>query len=107
VQAEHPFVGPDFQFLRRTAASPEWVERVHNFTFSAFMNHGPITGDVPAISVGAERLATGIAATLFAEDYEHTWQKLLSWDNPELRGDEFTIDDNIAAFAADAATSEV
>jgi cation diffusion facilitator CzcD-associated flavoprotein CzcO len=106
VQAEHPFLGPDFQFLRRNVGADAWVERVHNFTFSAFVSHGPITGDVPAISVGAERLAPGIASALFAEDYERTWQKLLAWDNPELRGDEFTVDENVAAFAADVATSE-
>ena len=69
------------------------------------MSHGPISGDIPAISIGAERLADGVASALFAEDYESTWRRLLAWDNPELRGNEYVIDENVAAFAADAATS--
>jgi hypothetical protein len=71
------------------------------------MSHGPITGDVPAISVGAARVADGVAAALFAEDYDQTWQRLLAWDTPELRGDEYTIDENVAAFAADDVITEV
>ena len=69
------------------------------------MSHGPITGDVPAISVGAERIATGIAGALFAEDYERNWARLLAWDTPELRGDEYVLDEDIAKFAAKPATS--
>jgi hypothetical protein len=53
------------------------VSRVHCFTFPAYLNHGPITGDIPFISVGAELIANGIAASLFAEDYDQTWQRML------------------------------
>jgi len=81
-----------------------WVSRVHCFTFPAYLNHGPISGDIPSISVGAERVAGGIAAALFAEDYERNWRRMLAFDTPELRGDEFVVDENVAAFAADAAT---
>ena len=52
------------------------------------MSHGPISGDVPAISVGAERIATGIAGALFAEDFERIWARLMAWDTPELSGEE-------------------
>jgi FAD-dependent urate hydroxylase len=57
------------------------------------MSHGPITGDIPAISIGAQRVADGIAVTLFAEDFERTWRRLVAWDNPELRGDEYVLDE--------------
>ena len=57
------------------------------------MSHGPITGDIPAISVGAERIAHGVAGALFAEDYERNWARLLAWNTPELPGDEFTLDE--------------
>ena len=39
------------------------------------MSHGPISGDIPAISIGAERVARGVANALFAEDYERTWRR--------------------------------
>ena len=62
------------------------------------MSHGPISGDVAAISVGAERIATGIAGALFAEDYERNWARLMAWDTPELTGEEYVIDEDVAKF---------
>src|SRR4029079_3142698 len=69
-QGDDPFLGDDLQFLQKQPGSAPWIDRVHCFTFPAFMSYGPLTGDVPAISVGAERVATGIAGAMFAEDYE-------------------------------------
>jgi cation diffusion facilitator CzcD-associated flavoprotein CzcO len=99
-QADHPFLGADFEFLEKEPGLTPWVRRVHCFTFPAFMSHGPISGDVPAISVGAERLATGIAAALFAEDYERNWARLLAWNTPELAGEDYALDEEIAKFRA-------
>jgi FAD-dependent urate hydroxylase len=99
-QADHPFLGADLEFLEKQPNASPWVTRVHCFTFPAFMSHGPITGDVPAISVGAERVATGIAARLFAEDYERNWARLLAWDTPELTAEDYAIDEEIAKFRA-------
>jgi cation diffusion facilitator CzcD-associated flavoprotein CzcO len=100
-QADHPFVGPSFEFLERTPGAAPWVSRIHCFTFPAYLSHGPISGDIPAISVGAERVATGVASALFAEDYERTWQRMVGWSNPELRGDEFTLDEDASRFFAE------
>jgi cation diffusion facilitator CzcD-associated flavoprotein CzcO len=104
-QADDPFLGNDLEFLEKEPGSAPWVERVHCFTFPAFMSHGPLTGDVPAISVGAERVANGIAGALFAEDFDRNWARLLAWDTPELRGDEYVLDEDIAKFAVKPATS--
>jgi hypothetical protein len=80
--------------------------RVHCFAFPAFTTHGPISGDIPAISVGAERVAQGIVAALFAEDYARNFARLLAFDTPELRGDEFTIAASAQEFRADADREE-
>jgi FAD-dependent urate hydroxylase len=100
-QADHPFLGPDLEFLERNSGAAPWVERVHCFNFSAFLSHGPITGDVPAISVGADRVAKGVAAALWAEDYARNWRRFLALDDLELLGDEFTIDEDVAKFLAE------
>jgi len=100
-QADHPFVGPAFEFLERAPGTAPWVGRIHCFTFPAYLSHGPISGDIPAISVGAERVASGVAASLFAEDYERTWRRMVGWSNPELRGDEFTLDEDVSKFLAE------
>ncbi len=99
-QAEHPYVDADFRFLERTPGAAPWVERIHCFNFAANLSCGPISGDIPAISVGAERVANGIASALFAEDYDQTWRRLTGWSNPELRGDEYTIDEDVGKFLA-------
>jgi cation diffusion facilitator CzcD-associated flavoprotein CzcO len=106
VQAEHPFLGPDLEFLERAPGAAPWVERVHCFTFPAFVSHGPVTGDVPAISVGAERVANGVAGALFAEDYDRTWRRMIAWDTPELRGDEYVLDNDVSKFLTDPAKAD-
>jgi cation diffusion facilitator CzcD-associated flavoprotein CzcO len=100
-QAEHPFVGPNFEFLERVPGTAPWVSRIHCFTFPAYMSHGPISGDIPAISIGAERVANGVASALFAEDYDRTWRRMVGWSNPELRGDEYVLDEDVSKFLAD------
>jgi cation diffusion facilitator CzcD-associated flavoprotein CzcO len=104
--ADHPFVGPNFEFLERAPGAAPWVERVHCFTFPAYMSHGPVSGDIPAISIGAQRVADGVAAKLFAEDYERTWRRMVGWSNPELRGDEYVLDEDVSKFLADQPAEE-
>jgi cation diffusion facilitator CzcD-associated flavoprotein CzcO len=99
-QAEHPYLGPAFEFIAREGGA-RWVNRIHCFNYAANMSHGPISGDIPAISIGAERVAQGVAGALFADDYELTWQRLNGWSNPELRGDEYTLDADASKFFAE------
>jgi FAD-dependent urate hydroxylase len=99
-QAEHPNLGAHFEFLPRDGA-PTWVNRIHCFNYAATMSHGPISGDIPAICIGAERTARGIVNGLFAEDYPRTWARLAGWSNPELRGDEYVLDEDVGKFLAE------
>jgi cation diffusion facilitator CzcD-associated flavoprotein CzcO len=98
-QAEHPYLGPAFEFIARDGGAP-WVSRVHCFNFAANLSHGQISGDIPGISIGAERVAQGVAAALFAEDYARTWTRLNDWSNPELRGDEYELAADAGKFLA-------
>jgi FAD-dependent urate hydroxylase len=98
-QAEHPYLGAHFEFLPRDGT--EWVKRIHCFNYAATMSHGAISGDIPAISLGAERAARGVVNALFAEDYARTWQRLSGWSSPELRGDEYRLDEDVSKFLAD------
>jgi hypothetical protein len=54
------------------------------------MSHGTVSGDIPAISEGAKRLAAGIASLFYREDFEHHFAKLEAYAEPELFGDEWT-----------------
>ena len=101
-QAEHPYLGPALEFIPR-AGGAAWLSRIHCFNYAANMSHGPISGDIPAISIGAERVAQGVAGALFAEDYELTWWRLNGWSTPELRGDEHILEEDASQFFAEPA----
>lgn len=100
-QADHPYLGPALEFIEREPGTAPWVSRIHCFTFPAYLSHGPVSGDIPAISAGAERVASGVASALFAEDYERIWPRMQAWTTPELRGDEYVLSDDVTPFLAE------
>jgi cation diffusion facilitator CzcD-associated flavoprotein CzcO len=87
--AEHPYLGPWFEFTERAPGAAPWVARVHCFNYASTMSHYKLTGDIPAISDGAVRLAEGIVRSIFGEDYADHYQRLLDYAQPELLGDEW------------------
>lgn len=95
--ADHPYLGPAFEFVERTPGAAPWIGRVHAFNYAATLSHGKVTGDIPAISFGAERLAEGIVTRFYEEDYAVHHQRLLDFATPELHGDEWTVAAEAAA----------
>jgi cation diffusion facilitator CzcD-associated flavoprotein CzcO len=91
--AAQPFLGPAFEFTERVPGASPWIERVHCFNFGGMLSHGKVTGDIPGISVGAERLAAGLARAFFTEDYADHFQRLVDFETPELLGDEWRPSD--------------
>ncbi len=78
------------------------MNRIHCFNYAATMSHGPISGDIPAISIGAERAATRRRERACSPRImTRTWQRLTGWSNPELRGDEYVLDEDVSKFLAD------
>jgi hypothetical protein len=53
------------------------------------LSHGSVSGDIPAISVGAKRLAQGIATALYQDDLASHYTALQNYAEPELDGDEW------------------
>jgi len=84
-----PELAPDFAFRERVPGACPALSRIHAFNYPATLSHGKLTGDIPAISAGARRLAQGIARSLFVEDREAHFARLRAYDTPELRGDEW------------------
>ncbi|WP_380181233.1 NAD(P)-binding domain-containing protein [Kalamiella sp. sgz302252] len=85
-----PDLGPAFEFRERVAGSCPMLRHIHCFNDAAMLTHGKVSGDIPAVSAGADRLARGIAASLFAEDVDSHFASLVAYDKPELEGDEWT-----------------
>ena len=63
---------------------------MHVFCYPAALTHGTVSGDIPAISDGAKRLAQGMVSLLYREDVEAHFENLKDYADPELLGDEWT-----------------
>lgn len=90
-----PDLDPAFAFQQRVDGACPHLGRIHCFNYPATLSHGKLSGDIPAVSEGAERLARGIARLLFVEDREQHFTNLVAFDTPELLGDEWTDADAV------------
>jgi cation diffusion facilitator CzcD-associated flavoprotein CzcO len=88
--SDSPDLGPAFEFQEKTPGSCPGLSQVHCFCYPAALSHGTISGDIPAISDGARRLAQGIASLLYREDVATHFAALERYAEPELFGDEWT-----------------
>lgn len=84
-----PDLGPAFEFQEKVSGSAPALSRLHAFNYPATLSHGKLSGDIPAISEGADRLARGIARALFVYDRQAHFENLVAFDTPELAGDEW------------------
>ncbi|MBW8855016.1 MAG: FAD-dependent oxidoreductase, partial [Bradyrhizobium sp.] len=85
-----PDLGESFEFLEKIPGACPALRQIHCFAFPATLSHGKLSGDIPAISEGADRLARGIVRSLFVADREQHFAALEAFATPELLGDEWT-----------------
>jgi cation diffusion facilitator CzcD-associated flavoprotein CzcO len=83
-----PYLGDAFEFTERNKDLAPYLRDVHCFNYAAAPSHGNVSGDIPSVSDGAERLANGIVRQFFVDDAQLSWQALQVFDEPELLGDE-------------------
>lgn len=86
---EAPDLGPAFEFRERTPGACPILAHIYCFNDAAMLTHGKVSGDIPAVSAGADRLVRGITASLFSEDVEQHYASLQAFATPELQGDEW------------------
>lgn len=87
--ATSPDLAPDFALQEKVPGTCPLLARLHCFNYPATTSHGKLSGDIPAVSAGAERLARGIARAFFVEDRALHFAALERFDTPELLGDEW------------------
>lgn len=85
-----PDLGPNFEFQEKEPGTCQMLSNIYCFNDAAMLSHGKVSGDIPAVSAGADRLVRGIAASLFDQDVETHFANLVAFDIPELQGDEWT-----------------
>ena len=84
-----PDLGENFEFQTKADHACPGLDRIHCFNYPAALSLGVITGDIPAISEGALRLATTLAGLLWSEDIEHHFERMQAFAEPEVLGDEW------------------
>ena len=89
-----PDLGDSFEFLEKVPGACPMLSRLHCFNYPATLSHGKLSGDIPAISEGADRLARGIVRRLFVDDREIHFANLKAFSTPEIIGDEWTDADS-------------
>ena len=88
--ADSPDLGRAFELNEKTPGACPGLDRVHCFCFPAALSHGTVSGDIPAISDGATRLAQGIAGLFYDEDIDIHYARMQAFAEPEVFGDEWT-----------------
>lgn len=88
---DSPDLGPSFEFQEKRQGDLPGLSRVHCFCYPATLTHGTVSGDIPAISDGAARLAKGIASLLYRENIREHYAQLVAFDEPEVFGDEWRV----------------
>ncbi|MGJ4941500.1 NAD(P)-binding domain-containing protein [Bradyrhizobium sp. HKCCYLS1011] len=84
-----PDLGEAFEFLEKVPGACPALSRLHCFNYPATLSHGKLSGDIPAISEGADRLARGIVRRLFVDDRERHFENLKAFATPEILGHEW------------------
>ncbi|QCR38427.1 NAD(P)-binding domain-containing protein [Nissabacter sp. SGAir0207] len=87
--ATSPYLGNGFEFTEREPGSCPALRHLYCFNYPSTLSHGKLSGDIPAVSDGARRLAQAIVASLFTEDRELHYRALVAYDKAELQGDEW------------------
>ncbi|MER5173045.1 NAD(P)/FAD-dependent oxidoreductase [Thioclava kandeliae] len=85
-----PDLAPDFSFIEKSEGRCPALRRIHCFNDAAMLSMGKVSGDIPAVSVGARRLGEAIVAQFFTEDIDAQFARLQAYDKPELLGDEYS-----------------
>ncbi|GFM79952.1 FAD-dependent oxidoreductase [Pseudomonas cichorii] len=86
---ELPDLGLAFEFQQAQPNGCPGLEQVHCFCYPAALSYGGVSGDIPAISDGAKRLAQALAGALFVEDIDQHFSAMQDYAEPELQGDEW------------------
>ena len=90
-EARFPYLGDAFQLQEREAGAAPEIGRVHVFNWGCTLSHGALAGDIPALDIGARRLAQGITRDLFLADAELHWEGLLAHNEDELKATKYFV----------------
>ncbi len=87
--ARYPYLGPAFELTERVPGTNPALSRIHLFNYAAHLSHRQLSGDIPGVEVGADKLSTGLVKALFREDIGHLRRQIEAFAEPELESTPF------------------
>lgn len=84
-----PYLGPSFEFTSKDADSAHYLRNIYCFNYAATLSHGLLSSDIPEISIGATRLAQGIAADFFVQESDLYLEKLKTYSETEFDQEDY------------------
>lgn len=84
-----PYLGAIFEFQPKIPGTAPYLRNLYCFNYGATLSHALISSDIPAISIGARRLAEGIAADFFIQESQIYLQQLKDFHEEDFNQDDF------------------
>lgn len=73
-----PYLGDHYQFQEKTKGEAPFLRHIYCFNYGALVSHGMTSSSIDPLSIGADRLAKGIAADFFLEDIDFFYEEFIS-----------------------------
>lgn len=86
-----PYLGPSYEFLPKEAGTAPYLKNLYCYNYGATLSHGLLSSDIPAITIGATRLAQGIAADFFIQDSDWHLNSLKNYQNKDFEQDNYLL----------------
>lgn len=86
-----PYLGPSYEFLPKVPGTAPYLKDLYCYNYGATLSHGLLSGDIPAISIGATRLAQGIAADFFIQDSDWYLEGLKKFHIKDFEQEDFSL----------------
>lgn len=84
-----PYLGPNFEFLESEPNIAPFLKNIYCFNYGASISHALLSSDIPGISLGATRLAKGIAADFFLNESMLYFEKIRNWKTPDFNSNDY------------------
>ncbi|MBS0272767.1 MAG: NAD(P)/FAD-dependent oxidoreductase [Proteobacteria bacterium] len=86
---DFPYLGPSFEFLPKKPGTAPYLKNLYCYNYGATLSHGLLSSDIPAISIGATRLAQGIAADFFVQESDWFLQCLKEYQEKDFEQEDY------------------
>jgi cation diffusion facilitator CzcD-associated flavoprotein CzcO len=84
VLGRYPYLGEDYRLLARDPADARAIERIHAYSFAAYVSQGPHSTSISGHKYSLPRLVRGITRSLLAEQTNTLLAQLRAYAEPEL-----------------------